>query len=157
MLPKLTKLDSNWLKLTTIDYNCLKLTAIWLKLPKEWEKNRLAYKSLFNLLQKVAPGRRDEPLDTREWQGTKNPQPLLGNRKKDVNVTGNSVLEFNFVTFTSPLHFLLFEDDKPPPPPPKKKKNETKVAKLLTYSGQIIDRCPIYIYMHIYIYIYILF
>ena len=42
----------------------------------------------------------------------KNPQPLLGFGKKDVNVTGNFVLEFNFVTFTSPLNFFYFLEFK---------------------------------------------
>ena len=106
-LTKLTKLDSNWLKLTTIDYNCLKLTAIWLKLPKAWGKIEWLPNPFLIYYSKWPPGRRDEPLDTREWKGTKNPQPLPG-RKENVNVTG--ILLWNLISLH--LHpryiFLLF-------------------------------------------------
>ena len=33
---------------------------------------------------------------------------FISEKEKDVNVTGNFVLEFNFVTFMSPLHFFYF-------------------------------------------------
>ena len=34
---------------------------------------------------------------------------FISEKEKDVNVTGNFVSEFNFVTLTSPLHFYFFE------------------------------------------------
>ena len=57
-------------------------------------------------------------MQVRPWSvmgpmGTKSPQHLLANRRKDVNITGHFILNFNFVTFTSPLHFLTLPNSKP--------------------------------------------
>ena len=55
-------------------------------------------------------------MQTCPWSGTgpmaRSLPALTSKRKKDVNVTGNFVLEINFVTFTSPLHFFTFSNLK---------------------------------------------